>query len=118
MNSPRLSAAFGDEQQSSPAPQQNSEKSFRCQECGACCSYSREWPRFSTEDEADLARIPAAYVADDQGRMKCHGDRCVALRGEIGVWTACGIYADRPEVCRACLPGDDACLMARERYGF
>ena len=50
--------------------------------------------------------------------MRCEGDRCSALLGEIGVATACVIYADRPDVCRACLPGDDSCLMARHRFGL
>ena len=35
--------------------------------------------------------------------MRCEGDRCSALRGEIGKETACGIYAVRPEVCRTCM---------------
>ncbi|RVA08938.1 YkgJ family cysteine cluster protein, partial [Mesorhizobium sp. M7D.F.Ca.US.004.03.1.1] len=35
---------------------------FDCQSCGACCSYSAEWPRFSTEDDAQLDRIPEKYV--------------------------------------------------------
>lgn len=91
---------------------------FQCQPCGACCCYSSEWPRFSTETEEELERIPEAHVADSLGGMKCVDDRCTALTGEVGVWTACSIYAVRPEVCRACVPGDDACLMARERYGF
>jgi uncharacterized protein len=46
-----------------------------CQACGACCSYSREWPRFSLESEADLARIPRALIDDELGRMRCNGDR-------------------------------------------
>jgi hypothetical protein len=50
--------------------------------------------------------------------MRCVGDRCVALIGEIGVATACGVYADRPVVCRDCEPGDEACLMARRRFGL
>ena len=89
-----------------------------CQSCGACCAYSREWPRFTLEDDADLARIPAAFIDDGLGRMRCHGDRCAALSGEIGRTTACTIYAVRPQVCRACLPGDDACRMARARFGL
>src|SRR5688572_12682107 len=89
-----------------------------CQACGACCAYSREWPRFTLEDDADLARIPVALVDDGLGRMRCLGDRCAALSGEIGMITACTIYAVRPQVCRACLPGDDACRMARERFGL
>ena len=89
-----------------------------CRTCGACCSFSAEWPRFSLETDADLAQIPRAYVEDEHGRMRCGGDRCAALIGEVGVATACAIYRLRPEVCKACLPGDDACLMARRRFHF
>ncbi len=87
-----------------------------CRTCGACCSFSAEWPRFSLETEADLARIPRTYVDDAHGRVRCIGDRCTALSGEVGVATACAIYRVRPEVCKACLPGDDACRMARRRF--
>ena len=27
-----------------------------CQACGACCAYSANWPRFSTEDDEALER--------------------------------------------------------------
>jgi Fe-S-cluster containining protein len=91
---------------------------FSCQECGACCAYSAAWPRFTTEEDAELDMIPPAFVADDQAGMRCEGDRCTALVGEIGKATACGIYAVRPEVCRVCLPGDPECLMARVRFGL
>jgi len=87
-----------------------------CRACGACCSFSAEWPRFSLETDADLAQIPRAYVEDEHGRMRCGGDRCAALIGEVGVATACAIYRVRPEVCKACLPGDAACRMARRRF--
>jgi Fe-S-cluster containining protein len=100
------------------AAETQTDTSALCQSCGACCAYSREWPRFSTETDADLERIPAALVDDGQGRMRCNGDRCAALVGEVGVTTACSIYAVRPEVCRTCLPGDDACRMARQRFGL
>jgi Fe-S-cluster containining protein len=89
-----------------------------CQACGACCAYSAEWPRFSLETDAALAAIPHAYVDDARGRMRCVGDRCAALEGRIGVATACAVYAVRPDVCRACLPGDDACRIARRRVGL
>ncbi|MGB6537798.1 MAG: YkgJ family cysteine cluster protein [Xanthobacteraceae bacterium] len=88
----------------------------QCQACGACCSFSPEWPRFSTESDADLDRIPPAYVDGENGRMRCNGNRCVALVGDVGISTACAIYAVRPDVCRACLPGDEACQMARRRF--
>jgi len=89
-----------------------------CQSCGACCAFSRHWPRFTLESDADLDRIPAEFVAGNGAGMRCNGDRCSALVGEIGVATSCAIYAARPEVCRACLPGDDACGMARQRAGL
>ncbi|MDG2286136.1 MAG: YkgJ family cysteine cluster protein [Alphaproteobacteria bacterium] len=89
-----------------------------CQNCGACCDYSADWPRFTLEDSATIARIPAAYVDDERGRMRCNGNRCSALTGEIGIATACSIYTSRPDVCRDCQPGDDACLMARRHHGL
>ncbi|MGX9120736.1 YkgJ family cysteine cluster protein [Mesorhizobium sp. BHbsci] len=91
---------------------------FDCQSCGACCSYSSEWPRFSTEDDAQLDLIPRDYVAVDESGMRCDGMRCSALAGEVGKSTACGIYEVRPDVCRACMPGGDDCLMARRSNGL
>jgi Fe-S-cluster containining protein len=89
-----------------------------CQTCGACCCYSREWPRFTTEADADIARISSEYIDDHLGCMRCNGDRCSALVGVVGASTSCAIYAVRPEVCRACEPGDDACQMARQKFGL
>ena len=89
-----------------------------CQACGACCSYSRNWPRFTTEDEAALDLIPEKFVNERLSGMRCDGDRCSALSGKIGVATACTIYAVRPEVCRTCMPGDPECTMARRRHGL
>ena len=89
-----------------------------CQSCGACCAYSAEWPRFSLEDESALAAIPEKFIDDSLGRMRCVGDRCSALVGAVGVATACAIYEVRPDVCRACQPGDDECLTARRRFGL
>lgn len=89
-----------------------------CQSCGACCATDSAWPRFSLEDEADLALIPAALVKADGSGMACAGDRCLALTGEIGRATSCSIYGLRPDVCRLCQPGDDACNMARAKHGL
>lgn len=91
---------------------------FDCQACGACCAYSAEWPRFTLEDDAALDAIPVALVDASLSRMRCDGDRCAALAGAIGHNTACSIYALRPEVCRACQPGDEACLIARRHFGL
>ncbi len=89
-----------------------------CQSCGACCAYSSNWPRFSTEDDAALALIPEQFVNAKLSGMRCEGERCSALSGEIGIKTACTIYAARPEVCRTCMPGDAECTMARRRFGM
>jgi len=91
---------------------------FDCQTCGACCSYSSSWPRFSTEPDADLDRLPARFVAVDQSGMRCHDNRCSALDGTVGSGTSCLVYEIRPQVCRDCLPGDAECLEARAAYGF
>lgn len=89
-----------------------------CQSCGACCDYSADWPRFSLESDATLALIPEKFIAANRSGMRCAGNRCAALSGTVGEATACTIYDHRPEVCRACLPGDDACAMARQRHGL
>jgi Fe-S-cluster containining protein len=89
-----------------------------CQACGACCSYSRNWPRFTTEEDAALDLIPEKFVNDRLSGMRCDGDRCSALSGKVGVATSCTIYAVRPEVCRTCMPGDPECAMARKRHGL
>lgn len=89
-----------------------------CQACGACCAYSANWPRFSTEDDVDLDKIPREYVNERASGMRCDGDRCAALTGRIGEATACAIYAARPEVCRTCMPGDAECTMARKKHGL
>src|ERR1700704_6506844 len=89
-----------------------------CRGCGACCSCSSNWPRFTTEDDAALDLIPEKFVNDRLSGMRCDGERCSALTGRIGIATACAIYAVRPEVCRTCMPGDAACTMARRGFGL
>jgi uncharacterized protein len=84
-----------------------------CQSCGACCSYSPQWPRFTLEAEDEIARIPAQYVNANQSGMRCEGARCSALVGNVGFSTRCAVYSVRPQVCRTCLPYDDECLLAR-----
>jgi hypothetical protein len=71
---------------------------------------------FTTESDGEIALIPATYAG--LSGMRCVGTRCSALEGEIGVATGCAVYAVRPEVCRVCEPGDEACTLARRRYGL
>lgn len=70
------------------------------------------------ESDEALELIPAKFVSERLSGMRCEGDRCSALQGEIGIATACGIYAARPEVCRTCMPGDAECAMARRKFGL
>ncbi len=89
-----------------------------CRTCGACCAYSRDWPRFTTETDAEIGRIAGKYIRDDLVGLRCDGNRCSALMGAVGTSTSCAIYAVRPDVCRACAPGDEACRMARAKFGL
>ena len=89
-----------------------------CKSCGACCSYSAEWPRLSLESDAHIARIPRELI-DASGRgMRCAGARCAALVGVVGQTTSYAIYALRPDICRTCSPGDAECLQARRHFGL
>jgi uncharacterized protein len=68
------------------------------------------------EEDAALDLIPAIYVNDAASGMRCNGDRCSALLGEVGQSTSCDIYELRPDVCRACQPGDEECRLARSHF--
>jgi Fe-S-cluster containining protein len=87
-----------------------------CRSCGACCSFSRAWPRFSLETDAQIEAIPKEFVDATLSGMRCEGDRCSALAGEVGKSTSCRIYGVRPDVCRSCEPGDQACQIARQHF--
>jgi Fe-S-cluster containining protein len=91
---------------------------FDCLKCGACCAYSAIWPIFTLEDDAELSLIPDGFVDVERSKMRCNGDRCSALSGEVGVSTSCEVYEHRPAVCRECTPGDSACALARKRFGL
>jgi hypothetical protein len=93
-------------------------QTFDCQSCGACCAYSAAWPRFTLESDAELDYLPPELVRPDLSGMACAGDRCLALAGTIGDFTCCTIHPIRPDVCRACEPGDPECLMARAFHGM
>jgi uncharacterized protein len=89
-----------------------------CRSCGACCSFSPHWPMFTTDSDADIAAISRAYVNAENTGMHCNGNRCSALAGKVGATTTCLAYAVRPDVCRACKPGDPECNQARQSFGL
>lgn len=70
------------------------------------------------ESDEALDKIPEQYVAADQSGMRCEDNRCSALSGRIGESTKCLVYEVRPDVCRACLPGDYECGLARAAFGM
>jgi Fe-S-cluster containining protein len=85
-----------------------------CVDCGACCAYSETWPEFEEAD--DLDGVPEHMCDCDMGRMKCDGDRCVALIGIIGESVRCAIYESRPGVCRRFEAGAQACTQVRHYF--
>src|SRR5690606_2173226 len=87
---------------------------FDCRECGACCSYSYDWPQLEW-DGSDSENIPEAMVVEETQCLKCTGNRCGALVGVVGEKVSCSIYQDRPRVCREFLPGTDDCARVRDR---
>lgn len=89
---------------------------FDCQQCGACCAYSADWPVLI--GEGDGAELPARFVDRTRGAMRCDGDRCTALAGAIGGRVRCTVYAYRPLVCRELQAGDDDCIAARNKHGL
>jgi Fe-S-cluster containining protein len=92
---------------------------FDCQTCGACCSYSHDWPEFTeADDDATLDKIPDEFVDATLGKMRCEGDRCSALAGVVGQHVACRVYEHRPAVCRYFPPGHPGCLKARASFGL
>lgn len=98
-----------------------------CQSCGACCAAFRV-PMYWSEAE-ERAIDPALVERIDPLRVAMRVDdalhlRCIALDGDIGVVTACRIYAQRPGPCRdlgaAWEDGQPSpqCDRARARHGL
>lgn len=93
-----------------------------CQECGACCA-GWEVDLFSSDlvnierAEKRLGKTLMREVSRGDTVMAATGPRlrCAALKGRIGKDTACAIYKDRPDVCRAFRRGGDQCITALVR---
>ena len=89
---------------------------FDCLTCGACCAHSESWPAFI--GEGDGGGIPEDLIDIEHGRMLCHGRRCAALAGEIGIRAQCSVYANRPLVCREFQAGSEDCKMVRRSFNL
>lgn len=81
-----------------------------CLRCGACCAHFRVAFHWSEAESFLGGEVPAELTAKlDPHRLVMRGTeskpvRCVALQGEVGVQASCGIYVQRPSVCREVLP--------------
>ncbi len=70
---------------------------------------------FDPDDPGDAAGIPASFISRDRDRMACDdGGRCAALVGVVGYSVTCGVYHQRPRLCREFMPGSHECLIVRE----
>jgi uncharacterized protein len=88
-----------------------------CLECGACCHEANvvlddaDFERWREAGRKDL--MGRAYLKRADGRVTLRfaaSGRCQNLAQD----NKCGIYAIRPDNCRAFVVGSEACLSARE----
>ncbi len=101
-----------------------------CLRCGACCAHFRVAFHWSEAESLLGGAVPAELTAKrDPHRLAMRGTeskpvRCVALQGEVGVQARCGIYAQRPSVCREVAPSWESgeasaqCDKARLAHGL
>ncbi len=99
---------------------------YDCRKCGACCVgidvLLTDAEAEHYESQPGLERLtvlyqPRAGLAARFMARDPQTDRCQALEGPLGD-CRCGIYAQRPYLCRYLQPGDPQCLEARRRAGF
>ena len=81
-----------------------------CLRCGACCAYFRVAFHWAEAEPSLGGVVPAALTEKlDPHRLAMRGTnaakpRCTALVGTVGQAAHCGIYAQRPSVCREVAP--------------
>ncbi|MEW6444977.1 MAG: YkgJ family cysteine cluster protein [Pseudomonadota bacterium] len=101
-----------------------------CLSCGACCSTFRVSFYWTEAEPAAGGCVPPELtdkLNDFRAVMKGTNrpePRCAALQGDVGGFTPCAIYENRPSPCREFLMAlddpeqDTACDRARERWGL
>jgi Fe-S-cluster containining protein len=81
-----------------------------CLRCGACCGFFRVAFHWSEADASLGGCVPPELTEKlDHHRLVMQGThaapvRCSSLQGVIGAAAHCGIYPQRPSVCREVLP--------------
>lgn len=101
-----------------------------CLRCGACCAHFRVAFHWSEADITMAGEVPPALTEKlDPHRLVMRGTqasrpRCVALVGVVGKEVHCGIYTQRPSVCREVQPSwefgtpSPQCDKARVAHGM
>jgi uncharacterized protein len=101
-----------------------------CLRCGACCAHFRVSFHWSEAEPSLGGEVPLALTEQvDAHRLAMRGTwaarpHCAALRGTVGQEARCGIYQQRPSVCRDVLPSWESgaasqqCDKARAAYGL
>ena len=81
-----------------------------CLRCGACCAFFRVAFHWSEAEGVTCGSVPLELTEKlDPHRLAMRGTdaaspRCVALVGVVGQAAHCGIYEQRPSVCREVEP--------------
>ncbi len=107
---------------------------YDCLICGACCAAPPEKRHLgiAAEDVAPLRRVGLEVVqipvprADAPAltwvlptKLDPSGVRvCIGLGGCVGGANCCGVYEQRPTVCRRYAVGSGPCRAARRRFGL
>jgi uncharacterized protein len=101
-----------------------------CLRCGACCAFFRVAFHWSEAEASVGGCVPPELTEKlDPHRLAMRGTnaaqpRCIALQGTIGTAAHCGIYAQRPSVCRDVQPSwefgvsSPQCDKARLAHGL
>ena len=101
-----------------------------CLRCGACCAFFRVAFHWSEAETFLGGKVPPELTEKlDPHRLAMRGTnaaqpRCVALQGTVGEAASCGIYAQRPSVCREVAPAwefgtpSPQCDKARLAHGL
>lgn len=103
-----------------------------CQNCGACCASFRVsfyWREAERNDA--INPVPQGFWDEStpqeramKGTSNKHHPKCIALKGRIGEFVNCEIYANRPTPCRKFQASYEngehqpRCDDAREKHGL
>ena len=94
-----------------------------CIPCGACCIYGLVIPINRREPEPlkrylEIALDDADDVVIERVFERGADGRCINLDGVVGQEIGCGVYPDRPQICRDFDAGSDRCFGYRRMYGI